>query len=155
MIQTLVLANLVHRPHSQILMRILSLSLFHKFVEIRACGLQCTLMSSCGWSRYRCLVLKIVISLKNCFTTVCSWRKRAFVACWHRSERFGSIVWPSTRNWVRLCSCRLCSSICCSAKQCSLQWTCSSGTSKGLRTQLNVFDVILRRDMSIHLGEMQ
>ena len=42
MIQTLVLANSVHCPHSQISMRILSLSLFHKFVEIRACGLQRT-----------------------------------------------------------------------------------------------------------------
>jgi len=41
--QTLVLANSVHCPHSQISMRILSLSLFHKFVEIRACGLQRTL----------------------------------------------------------------------------------------------------------------
>jgi len=42
MIQTLVLANSVHRPHSQISVSILSLSLFHKFVEIRACGRQRT-----------------------------------------------------------------------------------------------------------------
>jgi len=35
--QTLVLEILVYRPHSQISMRILSLSLLHKFVEIRAC----------------------------------------------------------------------------------------------------------------------
>jgi len=42
MIQTLVLANSVHRQHPQISMRILSLNLFHKFVEIRACGLQHT-----------------------------------------------------------------------------------------------------------------
>jgi len=42
MMQTLVLANSVHRPHSQISMRILSLSLFHKFVEIRTCGRQRT-----------------------------------------------------------------------------------------------------------------
>jgi len=41
-IQTLVLENLVYRPHSQISMRIVSLSLFHKFHEIRACGHQCT-----------------------------------------------------------------------------------------------------------------
>jgi len=40
--QTLILANSVHRPHSQISMRNLSLSLFHKFVEMRAraCGRQ-------------------------------------------------------------------------------------------------------------------
>jgi len=42
MIQTLVFANLIHRPHSQISMRILYLSLFHRFVEIRACDLQRT-----------------------------------------------------------------------------------------------------------------
>jgi len=42
MMQTLVLANSVHRPHSQISMRNLSLSLFHKFVEKRACGRQRT-----------------------------------------------------------------------------------------------------------------
>jgi len=36
------IAYLVHRPHSQITMRILSLNLFHKFVEIRACGRQRT-----------------------------------------------------------------------------------------------------------------
>jgi len=40
MIQTLVLTKSVHRPHSQISMRISSLSLFHKFVETRACGRQ-------------------------------------------------------------------------------------------------------------------
>jgi len=42
MLQTLVLANSIHRPHSQISMRILSRCLFHKFVEIRACRLQRT-----------------------------------------------------------------------------------------------------------------
>jgi len=42
MIQTLVLTNSVHRPRSQISVRILFLSLFHKFVEIRACGRQRT-----------------------------------------------------------------------------------------------------------------
>jgi len=40
MIKTEILANSVHHPHSQISMRILSLSLFHTFVEIRACGRQ-------------------------------------------------------------------------------------------------------------------
>jgi len=40
MIQIQILANSVHHPHSQISMRILSLSLFHKFVEIRACDRQ-------------------------------------------------------------------------------------------------------------------
>jgi len=138
MIQTLVLANSVHRPHSQISMSILSLSLFHKIVEIRNCGLNAHLMSSSSWSWYPCLVLKIVILLKNSFTTVCSWKTRAFVACWNRSERFGSVVWTSTQNWVRLYSCRLCSSISCSAMQSTSQWTCNSGTSKELRTQLNV-----------------
>jgi len=34
MIQTLVLANSVHRPPSRISTKILSLSLFHKFFEI-------------------------------------------------------------------------------------------------------------------------
>jgi len=76
MIQTLVLANSVHRPHSQISMRVLSLSLFHKFVEMRPCALQSTphvvfwlkLVSVPGFKR--------VISLKNSLTTVCSWKKR-------------------------------------------------------------------------------
>ena len=116
-------------------------------------------MSSFGWSCYRCLVWKIIISLKNSFTTVCSWKNELLlpadidqkqgrplaggidcfqpgpapegarttptdlisievawvVPAWPWSERFGSIVWTSTQNWVRLCSCRLCSSICCSA----------------------------------------
>jgi len=102
MIQTLVLKNSVHRSHSQISMRILYLSLFHKFVEIRACSLRCKVKSSSGWSWYRCLVLKRAISLKNSFTTAWSWKNRAFVACRHRSERFGSIVYTSTQNWVRL-----------------------------------------------------
>jgi len=48
----------------------LSLSLFHKFVEIGPVVFNAHLMSS-GWSWYRCLVLKTVISLKNCFATVC------------------------------------------------------------------------------------
>jgi len=42
MIQTVDLANSVHRPHSQISMRILSLRLLHKFVKIKACGRQRT-----------------------------------------------------------------------------------------------------------------
>ena len=126
MIQTVALANLVHCPHSQISMRILS----------------------------RCLVLKIVISLKRSITIVFSWKKRAFVACQHRSKRFGFIVWTSTQNEVRVYSCRLCSSICCSAMQSTPQWTCSSGTSEGLCTQLNVFDVVVRRKMSTYFGKM-
>ena len=40
--QTVDLENLVYHPHSQISIKILSLKLFHKFVEIRACGRQCT-----------------------------------------------------------------------------------------------------------------
>jgi len=39
-IHELVLENLVYRPHSQISMRIISLSLFHKSVETRVCGSQ-------------------------------------------------------------------------------------------------------------------
>jgi len=65
MIQTLVLANSVHLPHSQISMRILSLSLFHKFVEIQACGLQHTadvvfwlnLVSVPGFENYVAIML--------------------------------------------------------------------------------------------------
>jgi len=153
MIQTLVLANSVHRLHSQISMRILSLSLFHKIVEIRNCGLNAHLMSCSGWSWYPCLVLKIVLSLKNSFTTVCSWKTRAFVACRHRSEIFGSVVWTSTQNWVRLYSCRLCSSISCSEMQSTSQWTCNSGLKRASHP-VKCFDVIVRRDISIHRGEM-
>jgi len=40
--QTLVVANSVHPPHPPISMIILSLSLFHKFVKIKTCGLQRT-----------------------------------------------------------------------------------------------------------------
>ena len=105
MIQTLVLANSIHPQHSQISMRILSLSLFNKFVEKGPVVFNAHLMSSSGWSWCRCLVLKIVISSNNSF---------------------------------RLCSCRLCNSFSCSAMQSTPQRTCSSGTSKGLRTQLNV-----------------
>jgi len=39
---TLVLKYLVYHPHSKILMRIMSLSLFQKFVETRTCGFQRT-----------------------------------------------------------------------------------------------------------------
>jgi len=42
MMQTLILANSVHRLHSQISTRILSLNLFHKLVEVRVSGRQCT-----------------------------------------------------------------------------------------------------------------
>jgi len=49
MIQTLVSANSVHRPHSQISMRFLSLCLFHKFGKIRACGWQRTSCDVVFW----------------------------------------------------------------------------------------------------------
>ena len=82
MIQTLILANSLHRTHSQISMRTLSLSLFHQFVEIRACGLQRTSPDVfSGWRWYPRLLLKIVISLKNSFTTVCSWKKKKSFCC--------------------------------------------------------------------------
>jgi len=45
-----------------------------------------TVMSPSGWSWYWCLVSKIIVSLKNSFTTVCNWQKWTFVACRHRSE---------------------------------------------------------------------
>ena len=61
-------------------MRILSLSLFHKFVEIRTCGLQ--RKSGVFWLKLvSVLVLKIVIVLKNCFITVCSWKKQKSFCC--------------------------------------------------------------------------
>jgi len=59
----LVLANLVHHPHSQVSMKILTLSLFHKFCRKK--GLWSHLMPSSGWIWFQCLVLKIVIVLKN------------------------------------------------------------------------------------------
>ena len=60
------------------------------------------------------------------------------VACRHRSERFGSVVWTSTQNWVRLYTCRLCSSISCSAK-CNLLYNePATPAPQELRTQLNV-----------------
>jgi len=65
--------------------------------------------------------------LKNSFTTICSCKKTTF-------GRFGSTLWTSTQNWVRLYICRLCSSICCSAMQSTSQWTCNSGASTALRT---------------------
>jgi len=64
MIQTLDLANLVDRPHSQIPLRILSLSL-HKFVEKGVCGRQRTPMMSLHWSWYWCLVLRKIISFQK------------------------------------------------------------------------------------------
>jgi len=52
-------------------MRILSPSLFHKFVEIRACGLRST-PDVVFWLKWQSVLglkkLKIVISLKNTFT---------------------------------------------------------------------------------------
>ena len=155
MIQTLVLANSIHPQHSQISMRILSLSLFNKFVEKGPVVFNAHLMSSSGWSWYRCLVSKTVISLRNCFTTVCGWKKMAFVACRHRSKRFGSVVWTSTQNWVRFYSCRLCSPISGSAMQSTSQWTGNSGTSKGLSAQLNVLMWLWEGIyLSVQLGEM-
>jgi len=61
-IQTLVFAHLVHRPHSQISMRTLSLSLFHQFVEIRACGLQRTSPDVVFW-----LKLVSALAFKNSY----------------------------------------------------------------------------------------
>ena len=84
MIQTLVLANSVHRPHSQISMRMLSLSLFYKIVKIRACGRQrppivvfwLRLVSLLGFKNsYE------GISLKNSFTTVCRCKKKKSFCC--------------------------------------------------------------------------
>jgi len=70
-------------------MRILSLSFFHKFVELRACGRQRPLDAVFWLKLASVLGLKTATSLKNSFTTVCSWKKKAFVAYRHRSERFG------------------------------------------------------------------
>jgi len=50
MIQALVLTNAIHHLHSQISMRILSLSLFHKFVKYEPVVLNAHLMLSSGWS---------------------------------------------------------------------------------------------------------
>jgi len=69
MIQTQVLANSVHHQHSQISTRILPLSLFHKFVELRACGRQRP-PDIVFWLK---LVSKIVVSLKKSFTICCRW----------------------------------------------------------------------------------
>ena len=131
--QTLGLANLVDRPHSQISMRIMSLNLFHKFVEVKACGLQRTP----DWSWFRCLVLKIVIVLKNSFTMVRSWKKQMSI-CYLPTQiktisLHGMDIYPKFRQ--RLHNCRLYISVSCSAMQSISQWICSSGTSKRLRIQ--------------------
>jgi len=48
-------------------------------------------------------------------------------------ESFGFIVWTSTQNWVRR-STAVDIAVQSAVQQCKpSQWTCSSGTSKGLR----------------------
>jgi len=108
MIQTPVLANSVHRPHSQISMRILSLSFFHKFVELRACGRQRPLDAVFWLKLASVLGLKTATSLKNSFTTVCSWKKKLLL---HTDTDQRDLVWTFTQTSVKLHSCRLCSSI--------------------------------------------
>jgi len=58
-------------------MSILSLSLFQTFVEFKdLMVVNAHMMSSSDWNWYRCMVLKIVISFKNSFPTVCCWKKK-------------------------------------------------------------------------------
>ena len=155
MIQTLVLANLVHRPHSQISMRTLS-----EFVS-QACWNRGVWSSPHTWC-HPLVEVGIGAWFKKylyCWKTASQQYvvgRRRFCCLQTQMRGFGSIVWISTQNWVRLHSFQLCSSACCSVMQlqCTSQWTCSSGTSKAFSTQLQCFDIIVRTDISIHFGEM-
>jgi len=94
---------LVYRPHSQIPMGIMSLSLFHNFVKKRFCGRQRT-PGVVFW-----LKLDSVLGFKFSYSVdtpaspmyVVGKSKRAFFACRHRSYIFVSIEWKFTRNSVR------------------------------------------------------
>ena len=151
MIQTLVLANSVHRPHPQISMRILSLSLFHKFVEIRACGLQRT-PDVVFW-----LKLVSVPCFKNIVWKTASQqyvvgkRKRAFVACRHRSERFGLDIHSNFSQTLQLSTLQLNQLF-----NNAIHFTMNLQLwhLKTVSHPFKRFDVIVRRDISIHLGEM-
>ena len=157
MMQTQILGNSVHRPHSQLCIWILSRCLFHEFVVLRACGRQRPPDVVFWLKLVSVLGLKIVILLKNSFTTVfscesiCSKGKELLLSA-DAEQR--DLVWTFTQTSVKLHSCRLCSSISYSAMKSISQWTCSSDTSKRLRTQLKWFDLTMRMDISIHLGEM-
>jgi len=71
-------------------MRILSLSLFHKFVEVRACGRQFPPEVVFWWKLLSVLKIVIVLATTSQRYAV-GKRKRAFVACRHSSETSGSI----------------------------------------------------------------
>jgi len=93
MIQSLVLANSVHRrPHSQISVRIMSLSLFHKFFEIKACGLQCTadvifwlkLVSVPGFKNSYIVETQLhngVMLVKKSFYCLTTWIRKVWFHC--------------------------------------------------------------------------
>jgi len=144
--QTLVLANLVHLPHSQISMRILPLIWFHKFVEKGLVVVNAQLMSSSGWIWFRCLVLKIVISLKNSLTTVCSWKTKksfCFLPIQIRAIWFTQKVQLSTLQLSQLFS---------NAPHftMNLRHWCLKGTSHPVKC----FDVIVRSDIPFELGDV-
>ena len=97
MIQTLVLANSVHGPHSQISIRILSLSLFHKFVELRACGRQRPLNVIFWLKLVSVFGSKIVILLKNSFTTGYSGKNEKELLLSADTD-LRDLVWASTQT---------------------------------------------------------
>ena len=129
-------------------MRTFSLNLLHKFVEIGIHYRQRT-SDVVFWLKL-IAVPYLLFSHSKCwktiFTQVSRWkRQRVFLCLPHKSERFGSIGCTFSQNWVRqtflnlsLHSCGLCSLTSYSAMQSIFEWTCSTETSKELRTQLNV-----------------
>jgi len=76
-------------------MRILSLSLFHKLVELRACGCQRPPDVVFWLKLVLVLGLKIVILLKNSFTTVCSRKKELLLPAGTDQSH---LVWTSTQT---------------------------------------------------------
>jgi len=97
MIQTLVLANSVHGPHSQISIRILSLSLFHKFVELRACGRQRPPNVIFWLKLVSVFGSKIVILFKNSFTTGYSGKNEKELLLSADTD-LRDLVWASTQT---------------------------------------------------------
>ena len=84
------------------------MSLFHKFVEQRACGRQRPPDVVFCLKLVSVLGLKIVILLKNSFTGVCSWKKKkAFVVCRHRSERFSLDIYSNLSQTPQLSTLQL------------------------------------------------
>ena len=131
------LENLVHRPRSHISIRILSLGMFHKFVEIRACGHQ----------RLPDVVflLKYVLELGFKNSHIIEKQHLGFKKSWKNKKSYCCLPTQIREIWIGrplvklLHSSGLRSSVSCLAMQSIWQWTCSSWHLKRASHQVHTF----------------